>query len=563
MVRSFTIAVAGSFAIAVGASHNNNNGAFATRWAVQTRGTCKYPINSAYECQQAAKQLRSPDNSVESDKQHKVWYDPLGCYYENKSLKYNVSHKNTGKCSYWDKCLCRTKPLTWAKKTKQHCAQTKAATTKYSTRAAAEAACGPNDNCSGIYDRGCDGRGPWYQCKKSPYLPSRITGSCVYQKNGSPSPPAPVLPYKLQVSGKCAYPLTSSTMCRAAALVLGLSDDTVTDDGQHGSVHYDPKGCYFESGNLKYKSRRLASAASSLEGTQFSSTLQAKALNTDSCTASNMCVCATKAPCPTVRCIPARPGCKYTVSRKLNRHGCPAYPCGILSCKTTTTTTTLSPLEAALRQCAQMSVAARTTYCGQHASSHSCANIKAVGDSPCACKKMWSGLTCAVSTCVCTKEYKPVICANGKEYGNQCAADCAEAAGCQSKFQAESRTVVSCPVGLGCASYTADGKKVDSTNCLPGANCAEHVLVTHPTIHTMMRVHGQSKANPDCKYKAGACGKDKVMSHSCRHNSQTHECKCSCFEPVQKVASPPKPSANQAVSSVGNWMKQITGQVKK
>jgi len=156
-----------------------------------------------------------------------------------------------------------------------------------------------------------------------------------------------------------------------------------------------------------------------------------------------------------------------------------------------------------------------------------------------------------------------VVCANGKEYGNQCAADCAEAAGCQSKFQAESRTVVSCPVGLGCASYTKDGKKVDSTNCLPGANCAEHVLVTHPTIHTIMRVHGQSKANPDCKYKAGACGKDKVMSHSCRHNSQTHSCKCSCFEPVQKVASPPKPNANQAVSSVGNWMKQITGQVKK
>jgi hypothetical protein len=34
---------------------------------------------------------------------------------------------------------------------------------------------------------------------------------------------------------------------------------------------------------------------------------------------------------------------------------------------------------------------------------------------------------------------------------------------------------------------------------------------------------------------------------------------------VQKVISPPKPSvsSNQAVSSVGNWMRQITGKVKK
>ena len=67
-----------------------------------------------------------------------------------------------------------------------------------------------------------------------------------------PSPAPAPKPYVLQESGTCASLITTKADCEEAAAVLGLSDKTVTDDGQHGGVVYDPKGCYFEQGSLKY-----------------------------------------------------------------------------------------------------------------------------------------------------------------------------------------------------------------------------------------------------------------------------------------------------------------------
>ena len=52
---------------------------------------------------------------------------------------------------------------------------------------------------------------------------------------------------------------------------------------------------------------------------------------------------ATTAPCPVVRC--AAPGfpCQYIKSSKLNSRGCPAFPCGILTCPSTAKPTTRAP----------------------------------------------------------------------------------------------------------------------------------------------------------------------------------------------------------------------------
>jgi len=142
----------------------------------------------------------------------------------------------------------------WPKISNKHCAGTKADSKTYLTRAAAAAACRLNSKCSGIYDPSCDAKGSWYTCTKNAYASSGM-GSCIFKMpptNVAPTPAPAPKPYMLQVSGKCASPITTAEDCATAAKVLGLSDKTVTDDGQHGGVSYDPKGCYFEQGSLKY-----------------------------------------------------------------------------------------------------------------------------------------------------------------------------------------------------------------------------------------------------------------------------------------------------------------------
>ena len=94
--------------------------------------------------------------------------------------------------------------------------------------------------------------------------------SCVYQAPGltnSPTPaptpqPTPSTKFKLQTSGECRHPITSAAGCADAAEDLSLSDKTVSDDGQHRGVSYDPRGCYLEGGNLKYVRSLLAMTTS-------------------------------------------------------------------------------------------------------------------------------------------------------------------------------------------------------------------------------------------------------------------------------------------------------------
>jgi hypothetical protein len=241
-------------------------------YVLQTSGKCAMPITSSADCAKAAAAIRLSDRSVSDDRQNGVSYDPKGCYYESNSLKYNSRNTNRGSCTTYDKCLCKTAtPVAWPKMSLQHCAGSKAVSTGYSSKASAQAACAKNSKCSGIYDPSCDARGTWYQCNYSKYL--RSSYSCVYKKTPTAVLPAPV--YKLQTSGRCTNPITSSASCAAAAKQLNLSDKTVSDDGQHYGVSYDPKGCYFENRSLKYNSKHK---------------------NTGACTTSDQCLCAISAP---------------------------------------------------------------------------------------------------------------------------------------------------------------------------------------------------------------------------------------------------------------------------
>ena len=121
----------------------------------------------------------------------------------------------------------------------------------YSTLSAAAGGCIANgSDCWGVYDGGCDNTGTFYTCKPGSFYVS------------SPS-------VAKQTSDKCAHPITSASACAQAATSLGLSDTTVSVDGQ-SDVSYDPRGCYYEGGSLKYNSANT---------------------NTGDCTESDECLC--------------------------------------------------------------------------------------------------------------------------------------------------------------------------------------------------------------------------------------------------------------------------------
>jgi len=77
-------------------------------YSLKTSGNCLGGlIPSMGECSVAAADLRLSDTTAQDDRQGGVTYDPSGCYFEGGSLKFNSRGTNRGKCSTWDKCLCK------------------------------------------------------------------------------------------------------------------------------------------------------------------------------------------------------------------------------------------------------------------------------------------------------------------------------------------------------------------------------------------------------------------------------------------------------------------------
>ena len=74
---------------------------------VRTSGKCPNAtiIRTIDECNKAAIAIGWSDTTAEDDGQSAVYYDPLGCYFESGSLKFN-NNGNSGQCTSRDKCIC-------------------------------------------------------------------------------------------------------------------------------------------------------------------------------------------------------------------------------------------------------------------------------------------------------------------------------------------------------------------------------------------------------------------------------------------------------------------------
>ena len=57
-----------------------------------------------------------------------------------------------------------------------------------------------------------------------------------------------------KTSGKCEHYFDSLSKCNEAAVALDLDDTSAVKDNQDG-VSYDPKGCYYEGGALKWNEK--------------------------------------------------------------------------------------------------------------------------------------------------------------------------------------------------------------------------------------------------------------------------------------------------------------------
>ena len=79
---------------------------------VNTANTCDF-ITTNSECEAAAQHLGLSDTSAEDGKNEpRPYNDPPYCYFEGGSLKFNSDATNTGACSGYDKCLCKSPPTT-------------------------------------------------------------------------------------------------------------------------------------------------------------------------------------------------------------------------------------------------------------------------------------------------------------------------------------------------------------------------------------------------------------------------------------------------------------------
>jgi len=84
-------------------------------------------------------------------------------------------------------------PATYTKVSKKHCSRQKLITAGKAPRTLkqAQALCDAENNCGGIYDAGCDGKGTYFLCQKG-FTPDRSRSSCIYLKDGAN--PGPIKP---------------------------------------------------------------------------------------------------------------------------------------------------------------------------------------------------------------------------------------------------------------------------------------------------------------------------------------------------------------------------------
>jgi len=229
---------------------------------VRTSGRCASGtyLTSYAQCNAASRALQLNDPTVQNDNQPKgVSYDPKGCYYEGGVLKFNVGNKNTGACTSIDRCLCLRKApaptSSYYIRKSGRCAAGTHIRTYNECNAAARSlrlrdTISSNDNQSGGV--GYDPPGCYYegnQLKLNPGFKNRgscsSSDNCVCRKTGK---------WTIRRSGKCpnGAVVTSYGECNAAAAQLRFPDRISENDRQPSGVSYDPTGCYYEGGRLKF-----------------------------------------------------------------------------------------------------------------------------------------------------------------------------------------------------------------------------------------------------------------------------------------------------------------------
>ena len=295
-------------------------------------------IKSLSDCSKAFSEISLTQPRVftaADDRQNGVTYDPSACYYEY-GLKFNVgkSKKNTGYCTRYDNCICKVKAS--APANNRRCADINDCT-KGSTNP-----CGVKTGLT-------------FTCKDVANKPNTYKCTCPtgYASVGTGTP-------KCQLANQCSakeddcvniagvsykyvytnYPnykdceglgyksITSLAACSAAGKKLKLRDTTASDDKQNG-VGYDPKGCYYEGGSLKFNVKKTNKGKCTyydrcLCAAVNKATCNHKSVNgkpTHSCTCpagfygdgKKACYdtdgCGKSNPCPTLQGAGARPAC--------------------------------------------------------------------------------------------------------------------------------------------------------------------------------------------------------------------------------------------------------------
>jgi len=202
-------------------------------------------VTSLTECSTAGTQLKLSDKTASNDNQNGVGYDPKGCYFESRSLKFNVKMTNRGRCSNSDKCLCKS----------------------YAGRVCLDIDDCADSPCGTKLGTKCTDKGAnLYQCT-CPSGYSSVTGkngkpTCAIQNECTAEEDDCInldkyvkWTYAKKTTGVCDDYVESIQDCSDAGKFLKFRDTTATDDRQNG-VGYDPKGCYFEGGSLKFNNRK-------------------------------------------------------------------------------------------------------------------------------------------------------------------------------------------------------------------------------------------------------------------------------------------------------------------
>jgi len=196
------------------------------------------------ECSTAARSLGLSDTSPSDDG---VTYDPPGCYFEAGSLKFNQGG-NRGTCSSAgrtgltpDTCLCKTGKATYELKTSGSCSTYIDSVAECSTAAKS---LGLSDTSPSDDGATYDPPGCYLEAGSLKFNHGWNKGVC----HKGDTCLCKTTTYELKTSGRCSTYIDSVAECSTAARSLGLSDTSPSDDG----VTYDPPGCYFEAGSLKF-----------------------------------------------------------------------------------------------------------------------------------------------------------------------------------------------------------------------------------------------------------------------------------------------------------------------